>query len=116
MGGSPRKSTIRQTAPLAADTITEGLWENGGVLFISTLSKTNLLPKTLSCCPCCCSTDGERENVRSEIGLSNGGLKPLNNTGTGNYEIEYIEEGDWAAVESASAQLAEEELGAERQV
>ena len=48
MGGSPRKSTIRQTAPLAADTITEGLWENGGVLFISTLSKTNLLPKTLS--------------------------------------------------------------------
>ena len=116
MGGSPRKSTIRQTAPLAADTITEGLWENGGVLFISTLSKTNLLPKTLSCCPCCCSTDGERENVRSDIGLSNGGLKPLNNTGTGNYEIEYIEEGDWAAVESASAQLAEEELGAERQV
>ena len=54
--------------------------------------------------------------MRSDIGLSNGGLKPLNNTGTGNYEIEYIEEGDWAAVESASAQLGEEELGAERQV
>ena len=45
---SPRKSTIRQTAPLAADTITEGLWENGGVLFIRLGAISNCqLPITL---------------------------------------------------------------------